>query len=184
MLDEHIQERATGQRAHAPEVDAPEGLAPTEDEMLVFCPRCFRATDSLKRYQIFKLAFLLAAYIWNYEVVIACPSCMRKAIAWRTLLAVFLSNLAFPLVAMVYLWQWCATFTHGHSNAWVAEANRRRPDQRFGALDKAITRWTWLGWTQDPFLRYVVRMVAFVAIGLVAVIAFGVIVSIVYSPAK
>lgn len=109
----------------------------------VYCPHCFRPTESLKDYNIGKIIFLYAGIIWDYDTVTACPSCMRKALCMRSLISIISANLIFPVVFLVYLCQIVATFSRGHSNLQIAGENRRTVENRFVGAEHAVRLWSW-----------------------------------------
>jgi hypothetical protein len=137
MSDERIQQEATNVLASSAPASAP------SEEWHVFCPHCFRPTESLKAYNIGKVIFLLAAFFWDYDTVVACPSCMRKALTMRALMAIPLSNILFPIAAIFYLGQYIATFAPGHSDLLIAGQNRRRLEDRFVGVEHMVQLWSW-----------------------------------------
>ncbi len=116
----------------------PKGLPSSETR--VYCPRCYEPTESLKVFQIVKLLFVWFVPQYGVETIIACPSCMRRAIRKRVASSILLTNLLFPLVAIIYAYQYFATYTRGHSSKQVALAHLRDHDHRFGNVEQAITR--------------------------------------------
>jgi hypothetical protein len=162
MTDERIQEGMS---------DAPAPLSASDgssDDTQVTCPRCFRPTDSLKAYNIGKVLFLLYFIKFDYESVIACPSCMRQAIAKRTLVSLLLTNVFFPIVAIIYLCQYLATLSAGHSDLQIAYEHRRGPDERFGDVERAITVWTWPH--MKPIMAPIIRVFLGVVIGVILIV--------------
>ncbi|MBI3822801.1 MAG: hypothetical protein HY289_08995 [Planctomycetes bacterium] len=157
--------------------DEPNALKPLQmpgdtapETMCVFCPHCFRPTDSLKSYLMARIIFLFVGLQWSYETVVGCPSCMRKAILMRTLKDIVLANLLFPIVAFFYLWQYVATFAKGHNSEFAAAENRRRLEDRFRHVEDGVQLWSWP--SLNPVLRF--AMLVLIASLLLPVIFLGV----------
>src|SRR5262249_54104330 len=70
------------------------------------------------------VVFLLIYGFWNYELVVACSSCMRKFLIKKALLSIPLANILFPMVWVSYLGKFIAAGAKGHSDPAVAEAHR------------------------------------------------------------
>ena len=104
-------------------------LGKDSSEASVLCPRCFCSTDSLKSYDVPNIVFLLLYIVWNYERLIACPSCTRKALIKKRLLAIPLANVLFPLTGVIYLGYFIAAGSKGHSDLAVADAHRMSRDE-------------------------------------------------------
>jgi hypothetical protein len=80
------------------------------------CPRCGQPTQSLKRYRVFDyLLFLYVFFAYQSVMHTACPRCMRKSLALRTLLNMVLANILAPLVLLVHGFAFLRTFSKGHS---------------------------------------------------------------------
>jgi len=104
----------------------PESFKTHPSDGFVFCPRCELATDSLKVCEVLNIIFLLFRVFWNTEKVVACPSCMRKTLWRRTLGAIPLANLCYPIVAFTHLIALVDISSPGHTDAAIAEAHRIR----------------------------------------------------------
>jgi hypothetical protein len=119
MRAEHLQEVRSPQEASR---ETPR--ATLRSEARVTCPRCHRATESLKEHEIANVVSLVVYLAWNAERTVACPSCLRWLLFKKALLAIPLANLFFPFVWLLYLGPLAGTAWEGHSNPEVAEAHR------------------------------------------------------------
>lgn len=85
----------------------------------IACPKCGKATASLKQYVLCNLLVFLYVFIYTRRATYtACPSCMRGIIAVRSLINLVPANLLFFIV--VGPWhtvQFFRTFADGHSDA-------------------------------------------------------------------
>jgi HEAT repeat protein len=108
------------------------------DETSVVCPRCWRTTDSLKVNEIPNIVFLAVYIAWNHDTVVACPACMRSALAKRCAAAIPLTNILFPAIAVVYVAYYLGTFAKGHSSQAVAAAHARTRAEVLAQQNAAI----------------------------------------------
>ncbi len=71
----------------------------------VTCPGCYRQTDRIQKRQLPMFIFALVFYAWTDEEVVGCTACVRRRL-WRRLgTSVFASNVAYPLIAPLILFQ-------------------------------------------------------------------------------
>ena len=150
-------------------------VPPGAEELCVFCPLCFRPTGSLKAYFVVKVIYAIYSISSDFDYLIACPSCMRKAIAKRAFFSIFLANLLFPILAISYLCQFLATFTSGHSQLQVANTHRRSFDKRYDNANIEIVRWSWpdVQSAFAPVLRVGLGVFISVVLLVVGVIVYG-----------
>jgi len=94
------------------------------DEVVVVCPHCCEPTNDLKSLDVPYILFLFLYIAWTRDRVVACPNCMQQTLLKRTLFSVALSNVLFPISALIYCCQFFATWSSGHSDISIAEAHR------------------------------------------------------------
>jgi hypothetical protein len=83
------------------------------------CPRCGQPTDSLKQFRCLSwcLCYLVGA-AWQVEYVRACPGCMRRHLARRTLVNIIPANVLWPILVLPWVAvQFASTYQKGHSPA-------------------------------------------------------------------
>jgi hypothetical protein len=80
------------------------------------CPHCGKLTYSLKQYRVFNvLLFLVVGYYLQTVMHTACPRCMRRSLALRTLVNLPTANLLWPLVVLIHGILLLRSYTSGHS---------------------------------------------------------------------
>ena len=120
-------------------------MFPTEHtDGAVICPRCGSATDSLKAIEVTNIVCLLVYWAWNTETIVGCPSCIRKTLIKRTLAAIPLANVLYPLVGLSHLLAFWDCRAPGHSDQVIAEAHRKRPGDSSLDLRKPPRKEGWL----------------------------------------
>ena len=82
---------------------------------LLPCPNCGRETDSLKRYKLTGFGFYLLYFSMYEHDVIACPECMRKAIAEILKKYILKANFLYINVLFFAFIHFCMSHTKGHS---------------------------------------------------------------------
>jgi hypothetical protein len=84
------------------------------------CPHCGKPTDSLKRYRVFRvLLFLFVGYYLETVMHMACPRCMRRSLALRTLVNLPTANLLWPVVVVFHGILLLRSYTNGHSRSII-----------------------------------------------------------------
>lgn len=83
------------------------------------CPRCGEDCDRLKTAILFdRLIFLVLGASIRTERLLACPRCMRKRIANRTLANVWSAHVIWPLTVLpMHAWFYLSSFLPGHHAA-------------------------------------------------------------------
>jgi hypothetical protein len=103
------------------------------------CPVCHRSSDRIKQYVQYKLVvFLLFARYTQTATYTACPSCMRKMIGKSMLINLIPANLAWPVLAIVWVGQLAGTFTRGHSRQILDSIELGRMASEGGAPSAAF----------------------------------------------
>jgi Inner membrane component of T3SS, cytoplasmic domain len=95
---------------------APE-VPPSSSAILLPCGRCGKMTDSLKRHRLHNwVVFIWIAWWAQTADYTACPSCMRAILLERTLVNIPGANLAWPVIFIVNMVHYIATFSRGHGS--------------------------------------------------------------------
>jgi hypothetical protein len=113
--------------------DVPSSQVPFSD-IPVICPSCHTATEDLKVTQLLSLWFLFVYVVWTYDVVVGCPTCVRKSVWKRIGLSLFTSNLLFPIAALSCLGSYFETHVKGHADPYIAEKHRLGREERIAAM--------------------------------------------------
>jgi hypothetical protein len=90
--------------------------APTP--LMVTCPECGNASDSIKCYRMGTLVFLLLGYWARWKNEYGCPNCIRKKLFEFTAINLLTANLIWPLAILPWgIIRLIRSFTRGHSQA-------------------------------------------------------------------
>jgi hypothetical protein len=86
-----------------------------DPDVLVRCPSCGEPSPSVKCYRTVDLLFLLFFCRYTYRNAVGCPRCVRREIGGYATRNVPTANVCWPLIGLVALGMWTASFTAGHS---------------------------------------------------------------------
>ncbi len=113
--------------------------------LLLKCPICGQATDSLKCYTVMhEVLWLLIVSQWREVDYMACPTCMRKYLRQRVVANILTSHLLWPVwIFPPFLVKYLRSFTKGHSDAVIDALKDEQRQRRFAqqrAAQKEIAK--------------------------------------------
>jgi hypothetical protein len=105
------------------------------------CPRCGQPTDSLKQFRCLSWClYYIAGAAWQVEYVRACPGCMRRHLARRTLVNIIPANVLWPVLVLPWTAVlFASTYQKGHSPTVLSG---RLPEQ-LAAREAAAHELSW-----------------------------------------
>jgi hypothetical protein len=87
-----------------------------EPTLIIRCPNCGKASDSIKCYRMVSVIFIFIAAQIRSKNEIGCPSCIRPKIIHFMLINLLTANIAWPLAIFpVGLFYLAISYKSGHS---------------------------------------------------------------------